>query len=60
MRCGATFVPVVGRFPPQEHKIVLVDSKIDRKDLRVVHVGPKVALIKVFLVDRMVIPVDQR
>ena len=53
-------VPVVGRFPPQEHKIVLVDSEFDQTNRRVVHVGPKVVLVKVGLVDRMVVPMDRK
>ena len=48
-------VPMVGRFSPQEHKIVLVDSEVDQTDRRVVHVGPKVDLV-----DRVVVPVDQK
>ena len=52
--------PVVGRFPPQEHKIILVDSEVDQKDQRVFHIGPKVFLVKVGLVDLMVVPLDQK
>ena len=53
-------VLVVGRFSPEEHKIVLMDSEVDPKDLGIVDVGPKVFLVKVGAMDHMVVPANQR
>lgn len=52
--------PVVDKLAPQDQKMIRVESEVDSRDQRVVHVGPKVVLVKVGLVDCMVVPVDQK
>lgn len=39
--------------------MIRVELEVDPRDQRVVHVGPKVVLVKVGLVDHMVVPMDQ-
>ena len=51
---------VIDKLSPQDQKMILVEPEVDSRDQRVVHVGPRVVLVKVVLVDYVVVPMDQK